>query len=191
MKPGAALKSEFLLEDTCHRICCFLFFFQHLSQSFWLLLFVVNQLYSQKRSPKFSKAKFRSKTVSTIIAPFFLLSTSFPIDLWKIAEKMWCSKKKWHFWVFTATERRSFWCFWRNVTKSDLWVFQRRSSMFVSIVDHQCLSIAIMIWSIVNRRSLINQIDRDHQSRHQRSTIMAAYLCSGDYIGMEKFSELR
>ena len=103
----------------------FLFFFQHLSQSIWLLLFVVNQLYSQKWRPKFSKAKFRSKTVSTIFAAFSLISTSFPIDLWKIAEKMWCSKKKWHFWVFTATERRSFWCFWRNVTKSDLWFFQR------------------------------------------------------------------
>ena len=177
MKPGA-LKSEFLLEDSCHRICCFLFFFQHLSQSFWLLLFVVNQLYSQKRSPKFSKAKFRSKTVSTIIAAFVLLSTSFPIDLWKIAEKMWCSKKKWHFWVFTATERRSFWCFWRNVTKNDLWVFQRRSSIINVCVDHRSSMFVDRDhdWSIVNRRSLINQIDRDHRSRHQRSTIMAAYL---------------
>eukprot|EP00493_Phyllostaurus_siculus_P004926 UN04953 len=43
MKPGA-LKSEFLLEGSCHRICCFLFFFQHLSQSFRLPSFVVNQV---------------------------------------------------------------------------------------------------------------------------------------------------
>ena len=48
MKPGA-LKSKLLLEDSGHSICCFLFFFQHLSQSIWLLLFVLNQFFLRNR----------------------------------------------------------------------------------------------------------------------------------------------
>ena len=52
----------------------FLFFTQHLFQSIWSLLFDVNQLFSQKWSPKLSKAKFCSKTVSTIFAAFFFSS---------------------------------------------------------------------------------------------------------------------
>ena len=83
MKPEA-LKSKLLLEDSGHSICCFLFFFQHLSQSIWSLMFVVNQFFSQKWSPKFSKAKFCSKTVSTIFAVFFFLSYL------NISRKLWC-----------------------------------------------------------------------------------------------------
>ena len=55
-----------------------------LSTSFtinWLLLFVVNQLFSQKWSPKLSKENFCSKTLGTVFAVFVLHSTSFPINL--------------------------------------------------------------------------------------------------------------
>ena len=129
------LKTELLLEDSGHSICCFcsslnifsnqfdhycltsinyflrnearrsqkrtfarrqwaqyLLFFVFLSQSFtinWLLLFVVNQLFSQKWSPKLSKANFCSKTVGTIFAVFALLSTSFPIILIVIVWWRW------------------------------------------------------------------------------------------------------
>ena len=68
----------------------YLLFFVFLSPSFtinWLLLFVVNQLFSQKWSPKLSKANFCSKTVGTIFAVFALHSTSFPIILIVI---VWC-----------------------------------------------------------------------------------------------------
>ena len=65
----------------------FLFFTQHLFQSFWSLLFDVNQLLSQKWRSKLSKANFCSKTVSTILANFALHSTSFPIILIII---FWC-----------------------------------------------------------------------------------------------------
>ena len=60
MKPET-LKSKLLLEDSGHSICCFLFFFQHFSQSIWLLLFFVNQFFCQKWSLKFSYT-FAEKT---------------------------------------------------------------------------------------------------------------------------------
>ena len=65
----------------------FFFFSQHLFQSFWLLLFIVNQTFSQKWRSKLSKAKFCSKAVSPVFAVFLLLSTSFPIILINI---VWC-----------------------------------------------------------------------------------------------------
>ena len=65
----------------------FLLFTQHLFQSFWLLLFDVNQLFSQKWSPKLLKANFCSKTVGTVFAVFVLHSTSFQINLVII---VWC-----------------------------------------------------------------------------------------------------
>ena len=65
----------------------FLFFFQHLFQSIWSLLFDVNQLFSQKWSSKLSKTNFCSKTVGTVFAVFVLLSTSFQINLIII---VWC-----------------------------------------------------------------------------------------------------
>ena len=54
---------------------------------FWLLLFDVNQLFSQKWSSKVSKANFCSKTMGKILASFVLHSTSFPIVLIII---VWC-----------------------------------------------------------------------------------------------------
>ena len=54
-----------------------LLFTQHLFQSFWSLLFDVNQLFSQKWSPKLSKANFCSKTVGTAFAVFFSSSNIF------------------------------------------------------------------------------------------------------------------
>ena len=65
----------------------FLLFSQHLFQSFWLLLFDVNQLFSQKWSQKLLKANFCSKTVGTVFAVFVLHSTSFQINLVII---VWC-----------------------------------------------------------------------------------------------------
>ena len=65
----------------------FLFFTQHLFHSIWSLMFDVNQLVSQKWSPKLSKPNFWSKTVGTIFAFFVLHSTSFPniliINVWR------------------------------------------------------------------------------------------------------------
>ena len=55
----------------------FLFFTQHLFQSFWSLLFDVNQLLSQKWRSKLSKANFCSKTVGTVFAAFCLLSINY------------------------------------------------------------------------------------------------------------------
>ena len=65
----------------------FLFFTQHLFQSFWLIMFDVNQLFSQKWSSKLSKTNFCSKTVGTVFAVFVLHSTSFQINLVII---VWC-----------------------------------------------------------------------------------------------------
>ena len=56
----------------------FLFFTQHLFKSIWSLLFDVNQLFSQKWSPKLSKANFCSKTVGTAFAVFCSSSNIFP-----------------------------------------------------------------------------------------------------------------
>ena len=60
---------------------------QHLFQSNWSLLFDINQLFSQKWSPKLLKANFCSKTVGTVFAVFVLHSTSFQINLVII---VWC-----------------------------------------------------------------------------------------------------
>ena len=79
MEPGA-LKSELLLEDTGHNICCFVLYSTYFP-SIWSSLFDVNQLFSQKWSPKLSKANFCSKTVGTVFAVFVLHSTSFSINL--------------------------------------------------------------------------------------------------------------
>ena len=56
-----------------------LLFFVLLPTSFPINLTIIvccQSIFSQKCSPKFSKAKFRSKTVSTMFAVFFLNSTS-------------------------------------------------------------------------------------------------------------------
>ena len=61
----------------------FLLFTQHFFQSFWLLLFDVNQSFSQKWSQKLLKANFCSKTVGTVFAVFVLHSTSFK-SIWSL-----------------------------------------------------------------------------------------------------------
>ena len=58
-----------------------LLFTQYLFQSFWSLLFDVNQLFSQKWSPKLSKANFCSKTVGIAFAVFCSSSNIFSNQL--------------------------------------------------------------------------------------------------------------
>ena len=133
-----------------------LLFFVLLSTSFPIILITIvccqSIVFSEKK-PEVLKSEVSLEDSEHNNCCFFLLSTSFPIDLWKIAEKMWCSKKKWHFWVFTATERRSFWCFWRNVTKSDLWVFQRRSSIINVCVDRRSSMFVDHDHDLIDRQS--------------------------------------
>ena len=71
MEPEA-LKSKLLLEDSGHSICCFLFFFQHLSQSIWLLLFVLNQFFLRNRVRSSQKQSFaRRQWVQYLLIFFF------------------------------------------------------------------------------------------------------------------------
>ena len=70
--------------------------------------------FSEKLSKLFSDSTQLKKKVSNVIW-----------RKWKNCRENVMFEEKVTLLSFTATERRSFWCFWRNVTKSDLWVFQR------------------------------------------------------------------
>ena len=152
MKPGA-LKSEFLLEDSCHRIYCFLFFFQHLPQSFWLLIFVVNQLYSQKRSPKFSKAKFRSKTVSTIIAAFFSSFNIFSNRFVKNCGENVMFEEKVTFLSFYCKWEKVFLVLLKTCYKKWFVGFQRRSSIINVCVDRRLSMFVDRDHDLIDRQS--------------------------------------